>query len=414
MLDYKKIGLYLLQKRKLYKLTQKQLADQLNISFQAVSRWEKGLSIPSIDLLNDLANLFQVTVDEILKGENNWPIFSYEQSGVDVTKIDLLNQDLEDIVYKYPYNPAFRGATYDLTDDWSIQSPQLVSKVQEPVTKQKIAFEYGYVSELVEDIICTLINDILMIGAKPLFITTVILAENINRELLGKIVREFDSQSQKYNVKRLTGQCSIKPQSLYPHQCLISTTITGIVENKRIIDSRNICENDIILAIESNGIHHYGYSLIDSLMNTMPQIKKEIIDGHTFIDEIMKSQYCYYDCLIKLIDKKMIKGLVNITGCGFPRNLARIIPIGLCANIDLSKIQMSEIFHCLKSYLKVSDDEMLNTFNCGVGYIVIVSSKRKEEVINHINLYFSCRQIGILKKGQQSIKFINRLNWNEY
>ena len=94
MLDYKKIGLYLLEKRKLYQLTQKQLADQLNISFQAISRWEKGLSIPSVDLLNELANLFQITVDEILKGEDKWPVFSYEQSGVDVTKIDLVNSYL--------------------------------------------------------------------------------------------------------------------------------------------------------------------------------------------------------------------------------------------------------------------------------------------------------------------------------
>ena len=77
MLDYKKIGLFLLEKRKLYKLTQKQLADQLNISFQAVSRWEQGISIPSVDLLNDLADLFHVTVDEILKGEDKWPMFSF-------------------------------------------------------------------------------------------------------------------------------------------------------------------------------------------------------------------------------------------------------------------------------------------------------------------------------------------------
>jgi len=412
MLDYKKIGLFLLEKRKLYKLTQKQLADQLNISFQAVSRWEKGLSIPSVDLLNELANMFHVTVDEILKGEDNWPTFSYEQSGVDVTKIDLMNNDLKDIIHKYSYNPAFRGATYDLSDDWSLQSPQLVSKVQEPVTKQKLAIEYGYVNELVEDIICTLINDILMIGAKPLFLTATLVAENMNREFLEKIVKEFDNLSQKYNIKRLTGQCSIKPQSLYSHQYLISTTITGIIDDTRRIDTRDICENDIILAIESNGLHHYGYSLIDSLINTIPQIKKEIINGQNFIDEIMKPQYCYYDCLIKLIHEKMIKGLVNISGCGFPRNLARIIPNGLCANIDLDQIYMPEIFHCLKSYLKVSDDEMLNTFNCGVGYIVIVSPNRKEYVIDHINHYFPCRQIGIIKKGQKNIKFINRLNWH--
>ena len=236
----------------------------------------------------------------------------------------------------------------------------------------------------------------------------------MNREFLEKIIKTFDDKSRKYKVKRMTGQCSIKPQSLYPHQCLISTTITGIIDDTRRIDTRDICENDIILAIESNGLHHYGYSLIDSLINTIPQIKKEIINGQNFIDEIMKPQYCYYDCLIKLINEKMIKGLVNISGCGFPRNLARIIPNGLCANIDLDQIYMPEIFHCLKSYLKVSDDEMLNTFNCGVGYVVIVSSNKKEYVINHINRYFPCRQIAIIKEGQKSIKFINHLNWNRY
>ena len=142
MLDYKKIGLYLLEKRKMHQLTQKQLADQLNISFQAVSRWEKGLSIPAVDLLNELANLFHVTVDEILKGEDKWPVFSYEKSGVDVAKIDLINQDLKTLFNQYSYNPSFRGAIYDLNDHlFSQKSLQIVSKVQEPVTKQKIAME---------------------------------------------------------------------------------------------------------------------------------------------------------------------------------------------------------------------------------------------------------------------------------
>lgn len=116
MLDYKKIGLYLLEKRKIHQLTQKQLADQLNISFQAVSRWEKGLSIPAVDLLNELANLFHVTVDEILKGEDKWPVFSYEKSGVDVAKIDLINQDLKTLFNQYSYNPSFRWAIYDLNE----------------------------------------------------------------------------------------------------------------------------------------------------------------------------------------------------------------------------------------------------------------------------------------------------------
>ncbi|HIX81932.1 MAG TPA: helix-turn-helix domain-containing protein [Candidatus Erysipelatoclostridium merdavium] len=412
MLDYQKIGLFLSKKRKLSKLTQKQLADKLNISFQAVSRWEKGLSIPSVDLLQSLADLFQVTVDEILKGEDNWPIFSYEKSGVDVTKIDLMNNDLKDIIDIYQYNPAFRGAVYYLEDAMPAKSLQIVSKVQEPVTKQILALEYGYIDELIEDIICTLINDILMIGAKPLYITSTLIVGNMNRKFLEKIIKVFNEKTKKYNIKYLTGQSSIKPQALYFHQCLISTTITGILDKELEIDTRQICENDIILAITSNGIHHYGYSLIDSLIKTIPQIKKETINGRNFIDEIMKKQDCYYDALIDLIIKKKVKGLVNISGCGFQRNLMRIIPDGLCASVDLNKIVLPEIYQCLKSFLKVSEDEMLDTFNCGVGYIVIVTPDRKDEVINHINRYFSCIQIGLIKKGTRKIKLNNHLNWN--
>ena len=373
---------------------------------------QNGLSIPSVDLLQSLANLFQVTVDEILKGEDNWPIFSYEKSGVDVTKIDLMNNDLKDIIDIYQYNPAFRGAVYYLEEAMPAKSLQIVSKVQEPVTKQILALEYGYIDELIEDIICTLINDILMIGAKPLYITSTLIVGNMNRKFLEKIIKVFNEKTKKYNIKYLTGQSSIKPQALSFHQCLISTTITGILDKELEIDTRQICENDIILAITSNGIHHYGYSLIDSLIKTIPQIKKETINGRNFIDEIMKKQDCYYDTLIDLIIKKKVKGLVNISGCGFQRNLMRIIPDGLCASVDLNKIVLPEIYQCLKSFLKVSEDEMLNTFNCGVGYIVIVTPDRKDEVINHINRYFSCIQIGLIKKGTRKIKLNNHLNWN--
>ena len=144
--------------------------------------------------------MFQVTVDEILKGEDNWPIFSYEKSGVDVTKIDLMNNDLKDIIDIYQYNPAFRGAVYYLEEAMPAKSLQIVSKVQEPVTKQILALEYGYIDELIEDIICTLINDILMIGAKPLYITSTLIVGNMNRKFLEKIIKVFNEKTKKYNI----------------------------------------------------------------------------------------------------------------------------------------------------------------------------------------------------------------------
>jgi phosphoribosylformylglycinamidine cyclo-ligase len=92
MLDYEKIGLFLSNERKKEKLTQKQLAEKLNITFQAVSRWEKGISIPSLDVLDDLSHIFSVSIDEILKGERFNKHFSYEKAGVDVKKVDIINK----------------------------------------------------------------------------------------------------------------------------------------------------------------------------------------------------------------------------------------------------------------------------------------------------------------------------------
>lgn len=414
MFDYQKIGQYLLKKRKQHKLTQKQLADQLQVSFQAVSKWEKGLSIPTVDLLNDIAILFDITVDEILKGEDQWPRFSYELSGVDVTTIDLINRDLKNTVKKYSYNPAFRGAAYSLSDFLFSTSSNIVSKVQEPVTKQIIAMKYGYIDDLIEDIVCMLINDILMIGAHPLFLTMSLLVNQANRNFLVKIVETFNEKAKKYNIKCLTGQCSVKPQILTDCPGLISTTMTGILDDHFAIDTRDICENDVILAIASNGLHHYGFSLIDMLMQKMPQIKNEIISGHNFLDEIMKPQYCYYDSLIDLIKARKLKGLVSISGCGFPRNLKRVIPDGFCAHIDLSQIQLPDIYHCLQTYLKIDEQEMLKTFNCGVGFIVIVSPQEKNGVLEHINRYFHCYQIGYVVQGKKRIQFNHHLSWKSY
>lgn len=118
MLDYEKIGLFLSNERKKEKLTQKQLAGKLNITFQAVSRWEKGISVPSLDVLDDLSRIFNVSIDEILKGERFNMRFSYEKAGVDVKKVDIINKKAKDFVEMDEYNPSFRGGIYDLKKYW--------------------------------------------------------------------------------------------------------------------------------------------------------------------------------------------------------------------------------------------------------------------------------------------------------
>ena len=411
MLDYKKIGLFLSDERKKAELTQKQLAEKLNITFQAVSRWEKGISIPSLDVLDDLSKIFKVSVDEILKGERQNMRFSYEKAGVDVMKVDIINKKTNKYVEMDEYNPSFRGGIYDLKNYLALEHPFIVSRILEPGTKQKIAIEYGYIDQSVQDIFFTLINDILATGANPIFITNTIISAQENIDFVNKIISLCYDEANKFNIKILKGQYSIKPKVIYPGEYLIDSEMIGIVDYDNMINYKNITEGNSILYIESNGIHHHGFSLIDKLLDEIPMIKKEIINGNSFIDEIMKPPYCYYDCLKNLIDNRKINGLVNIAGFGIPRSVERIIPKGLSANIDLSKVVIPEIFKCLRQYLNVDDYEMMNTFNCGVGYITIVSSKNEDMVLKHINRYYFCCKIGVVKKGDEKIKFLNSLKW---
>lgn len=107
----------------------------------------------------------------------------------------------------------------------------------------------------------------------------------------------------------------------------------------------------------------------------------------------------------------MIHGMAHITGGGIEGNLCRVIPDGLCAQIDLSKLKILSIFKYIRNIGNISDEEMLRTFNCGVGFNVIVAQKDKDFVMKHINEFFDCYEIGTVEKGEQKVVFENRMNW---
>lgn len=146
-------------------------------------------------------------------------------------------------------------------------------------------------------------------------------------------------------------------------------------------------------------------------MDKMPQIKLDKIDGLTFIEQIMKPHTPYYKSIKGLFGKDVIHGMAHITGGGIERNLCRVIPDGLSAKIDLSKLKILKIFKYIRNNGNISDEEMLLTFNCGVGFNVVAAQKDKDEVMKHINQFYDCYEIGTIEKGDSRIKFENRINW---
>lgn len=150
-----------------------------------------------------------------------------------------------------------------------------------------------------------------------------------------------------------------------------------------------------MLAVASNGLHTNGYTLVRMLMDTYPEIKDTIVsDGETFLQQIMRPHTPYYKAVKALLGTDAIHGMAHITGGGIEGNLCRIIPEGMKAEIDLSKIRMLPLFKFIREKGNVADGEMMKTFNCGVGLNIVVPQAQKQAVMDHVGQWYDCYEIG--------------------
>lgn len=415
MLNSAKIGNFIMRKRKEAGMTQQQLADKLNVSFQAVSKWENGAAYPNIEILYDLSTALDVTADEILTGTEKEPEgISYSKAGVDIAYTDTIKKEMAKHLQTYDKRVlngmgAF-ASLYDICFP-SIKEPVLVLKAEEPGSKQKLAMEYGYTESICHDMINHLVNDIIVMGAKPLAVLDTIVCGNAEKDTVKSLVKGIAEACRFNECSLVGGETSIQPSVVGSGVYVLTSSIAGIVEKTRIIDGSLIQEGDVVLGVASNGLHTNGYSLVRLLMDKMPQIKLDKIDGLTFIEQIMKPHTPYYKAVKDLLGKEVIHGMAHITGGGIEGNLCRVIPDGLCARIDLSTLRVLTIFRYIRSHGNVSDGEMLRTFNCGVGLNLIVPRKEKDFVRKHISQYYDCYEIGAIVKGNDKIVFDKKLNW---
>lgn len=415
MLDSIKVGNFIMGKRKSLGLTQQQLADKLNVSFQAISKWENGTTYPNIEILRDLAIALDVYVDEILAGsEKDVDGLSYSKAGIDITYTDTIKKEMSkhlETKDKRVLNGLGPFASlYDIKFP-KIENPVLVLKSEEPGSKQKLAMEYGYTESICHDMINHLVNDVVVMGAKPLAVLDTIVCGNAEKDTIKSLVKGVSEACRENECSLVGGETSIQPLVVESGVYVLTSSIAGIVEKSKVIDGSAIEKGDAVLAIASNGLHTNGYSLVRLLMDKMPQIKLDKIDGLTFIEQIMKPHTPYYKAIKGLFDKDVIHGMAHITGGGIEGNLCRVIPEGLCAKIDLSKLNVLNIFKYIRNSGNISDEEMLRTFNCGVGFNVVVAQKDKDMVMRHINQFYNCYEIGLIEEGEHKVVFENRMTW---
>ncbi len=290
------------------------------------------------------------------------------------------------------------------------ENPVLVLKTEEPGSKQLLASKYGKLENVAYDMINHLINDCIVMGAKPLTVQDAIICGKMVKEDINKIVKAVADACSKEGCVLTGGETSEQPGVLNEGTYVLTSSIVGIVEKSKIIDGSKIEEGNVVLGLASNGIHTNGYTLVRSVMEKYPKILDEEVGGETFIDAILKPHMCYYSVLKDLFNTDMIRGMAHITGGGIKENLNRILPQNLDAEIDLSKYDVLEIFKLIRKYGKVSDAEMIRTFNMGVGLAVVTPRECAEEVKRHIiNNGVNCYEIGTIVPGNKHVVTVQNL-----
>ena len=177
----------------------------------------------------------------------------------------------------------------------------------------------------------------------------------------------------------------------------------GIVSKKKILSKRNVKNGNIILAIPSSGLHSNGYSLVRSILKNNKitnNLKKELL----------KPTKIYTKEILKLVNKNLINSAAHITGGGLIENITRSTPNNFCVNIDLSKIKPKKIFKWLKSK-NISELEMLRTFNCGVGFCLIVEKKNIEKIKKFFTKEFKPYEIGFISNNKKKLNLYNSIKW---
>ena len=291
--------------------------------------------------------------------------------------------------------------------------PVLVLKTEEPGTKQLLAQKYDKFESVCHDLINHLVNDCIVMGAKPLSIQDCIVCGKVEKPTVLRMVNAF-AEAAKNNECTLTGgETSWQPGVIPEGTYILTASIVGVVEKERIIDGSKIQDGNKVIALASSGVHTNGISLVRKILEESPDILKEEVGGKPFIEAVLTPHRAYYTSLKGLFANDGLVGLAHITGGGIQENLDRILPADLNASIDLTKIRILPIFETLKKFGGLEDADMLRTFNMGVGIAAVVREDFADEMIAYMKTSgIEAYEIGSITKGSGEVSFMGQLAWS--
>ncbi len=334
---------------------------------------------------------------------------TYSRSGVNITKADSFVNFISSLSRKSRKSGDFKniggfGAISPIPR--KLKRPNIVTSTDGVGTKIEIANDLKKFDTIGIDLVAMCVNDLVVQGARPYLFLDYISIGKINLNKLKNIVKGIIKGCSIADCKLVGGETAEMPGTYTKGKFDIAGFAVGFVEKKKILNNK-IRNNDLILAIPSNGLHSNGYSLVRYILKK----KKINFQSSKFLkEELIRPTKIYVKELLNINKKNLINGCANITGGGLVDNIQRVIPKNLGAEINLSEIKTLSIFKWLHK-MGVNEQEMLKTFNCGVGFCLIIKPKNLKTVSKYFGKKFKPYVIGKITKEFKQVKLSGKVSW---
>jgi len=282
-----------------------------------------------------------------------------------------------------------------------MKEPVLVSSVDGVGTKLKIAFAMDRHDTVGQDLVNHCVNDIAVVGARPLFFLDYIGAERLEPHVFEQLIKGFTKACKGAACALIGGETAQMPGMYNRGEYDLAGTIVGVADRSKIIDGSRISTGDVVLGLPSNGLHTNGYSLARKVLFEKMKLKPASkVPGITLsIGEELLRVHRNYQPLLASLPYNIVKGLAHITGGGLIDNLPRVLPKNCNAVIDTKKWKVPEIFQLIQRGGKVPREEMYQVFNMGIGMAIVVASANAGDVVRRTR----ARRIGTIEDGEGKV-----------
>ena len=312
---------------------------------------------------------------------------SYKAAGVDVTAGYKSVELIKSLVAKTMTPGVLSGlggfgGLFEL-DTTNISRPVLVSGTDGVGTKLKIAFLMNKHDTIGIDCVAMCVNDVICCGARPQFFLDYIACGKNKPERIAQIVEGISEGCIQGNCALVGGETAEMP-GFYPiDEYDLAGFCVGIVDKDKIIDSTKMSEGDVLIGLPSSGIHSNGFSLVRSIFRVNEKNINFYMEdlGKSLGEELLTPTRIYVRPVLKLLDNVTVKGISHITGGGFYENIPRMLPDGLSAKIERSAVNVLPIFKVMQLMSQISEREMFNTFNMGIGMVIAVPADQADKAM---------------------------------